>query len=311
MLDFLETCRFKQPTRNYLEHVFRGQVLPKSILEAVRASLEIERRLKKKFMFLTITNDGAEQYNRARLQLDFPAPASRLAADGKPGDPSSGGGLMVFEKGMRVRLTQNIDKDRGFVNGNVGTIDFVLHEWSFVLLTQEGIRILVHPICRDGAIFMPCSYAYATTMRRAQGATLDIVGLAFDRRCSDLGYAYVGASRTKRADTLFLARQVRRTDWLPVGGNPEEEQTSPSALSKDTDSDEPQESDMESFGSAICSDQSGNSDDSGDSEEAQDDKEHIFACHEGQEPDDEDHMGWIRAVEDEPSPSEDELDGFF
>ena len=69
---------------------------------------------------------------------------------------------------------------------------------------------------------VPVVYAYATTMRRAQGSTLELVGLFFDRRRADRGYAYVGASRAKFKNDVYLLGRIRRSDWLPVGGDPVE-----------------------------------------------------------------------------------------
>ncbi|CAE7398265.1 pif1, partial [Symbiodinium sp. CCMP2456] len=66
--------------------------------------------------------------------------------------------------------------------------------------------------------FLPVTYAYATTVRRAQGATLACVALVFDTKIPDRGYAYVGASRARRHDDVFLLGRIRTTDWLPVGG---------------------------------------------------------------------------------------------
>lgn len=75
-------------------------------------------------------------------------------------------------------------------------------------------------------------YAYATTMRRAQGSTLDLLGLFFDRKRADRGYAYVGVSRAKVKNDVYLLGSVRRTDWLPVGGDPRgNEQSSPGPMS--------------------------------------------------------------------------------
>ena len=86
---------------------------------------------------------------------------------------------------------------------------------------------------------MPVVYAYATTMRRAQGATLDLVGLYFDRRKADRGYAYVGVSRVKRQADAYHVGRIRRSDWLPVGGDPRgNEQDAPGIMSE-SDSEEP------------------------------------------------------------------------
>lgn len=105
--------------------------------------------------------------------------------------------------------------------------------------------ILVHPVTIAGHKFMPVTYDYATTMRRAQGATLDLVGLYFDRKRSDRGYGYVGASRAKKQIDVFLVGKVRRTDWRPVGEDARGgEQEYPSVLSE-TESEEATSSDFD------------------------------------------------------------------
>ena len=57
------------------------------------------------------------------------------------------------------------------------------------------------------------------TVRKAQGATLDYVVLYFDLfQPNPRGFAYVGASRVRRASGLYYFGVVRQSDWLPVGG---------------------------------------------------------------------------------------------
>ena len=104
------------------------------------------------------------------------------------------------------------------MNGALGTIVSVLSNEVCVLRASNNNLLLVHPVKMDGAVFLPATYAYATTMRRAQGATLELVGLWFDRKRADRGYGYVGASRAKRRADVFLVGSIRRTDWRPVGG---------------------------------------------------------------------------------------------
>ena len=62
------------------------------------------------------------------------------------------------------------------MNGALGTIVEILHNSVFVLKTDQGVLLLVHPVRRIskdgdnvGKTFMLCSYGYATTMRKAQG----------------------------------------------------------------------------------------------------------------------------------------------
>ena len=141
---------------------------------------------------------------------------------------------------MRVRLTRNVDKERGFVNGALAEVEHVLAKDVFVAKTPTGVRLLVHPVAyKDAgrASFMPFCYGYAMTMRRAQGSTLELVGLQFDHSYpADRGYAYVGSSRVRKAEHLYLMGKARRTDWLPVGGGDAEEQLTRGADSADTSS---------------------------------------------------------------------------
>ena len=76
------------------------------------------------------------------------------------------------------------------------------------------------------------------TIRRAQGATLGLIALFFDRRLADRGYAYVGVSRARHRRDIYHMGAVRRTDWRPVGGNPEEEQGEPSIMSESDSEDD-------------------------------------------------------------------------
>ncbi|CAE7381940.1 pif1 [Symbiodinium microadriaticum] len=119
-------------------------------------------------------------------------------------------------------------------------------DFTFLTVTNRT-SILVHPICVKGQMFLPVAYGWATTIRRAQGATLGRVGLWFDRRVADRGYAYVGVSRAKLKADVFHLGQIRRTDWRAVGGeNDPGEQSLPSVLSDSTGSDERPDSESES-----------------------------------------------------------------
>lgn len=139
--------------------------------------------------FLTVTNKAAQRFNCLRLRAEFAAGNLQYEFGSGAtldelfensdwhGDPKAHNGKMIFAKGMRIRLTRNLDKDRGFVNGAVGTIHHMLSPCTFVLKTDRGVMLLVHPVAQDGQVFMPCSYGYAMTIRRAQGSTLGIVAL--------------------------------------------------------------------------------------------------------------------------------------
>ncbi|CAE7285846.1 Usp17le [Symbiodinium sp. KB8] len=243
MLDFLTQVRCEQPSRACLEAFFRGRIWPSEPTAACRRAIEREAITGKPFTFLTVTNKAAQALNAARVALEYPAIAQQLRDGG--GIPTETGTILLAPD-MHVRLTHNVSKDEGFVNGNIGRVRLVLRKDVFILETPQRTSVLVYPIMVRGQKYLPATYGYATTMRRAQGATLDDVALHFDRKMPDRGYAYVGVSRVKTRSNVFLLGKIRRTDWLPVGGPMDGEQTWPSGMSDSTDGEEPESSDMES-----------------------------------------------------------------
>ena len=59
----------------------------------------------------------------------------------------------------------------------------------------------------EGQLFLPCCYGYATTVRKAQGASLDQGCIFFDqkRRAAGRGYGYVAVSRFKAGAGCFAS----------------------------------------------------------------------------------------------------------
>eukprot|EP00959_Pyramimonas_sp_CCMP1952_P021799 458925-Pyramimonas_sp.AAC.1 len=47
----------------------------------------------------------------------------RTIATGMPAQVASGKDVLFIARGVVVRLTRNLDKERGFVNGAIGTIE--------------------------------------------------------------------------------------------------------------------------------------------------------------------------------------------
>ena len=128
---------------------------------------------------IMVTNKGAEQVNQAALTIK--GVTKQMLQTGYKGDPKVNAGLIFLRKGLQIRLTRNLDKDRGFVNGAVGTIEDVLSDCVFTVKLSSGVMILVHPIHAEGGPpFLPCTYGYATTIRRAQGSSLEQGALYFD-----------------------------------------------------------------------------------------------------------------------------------
>ena len=99
--------------------------------------------------------------------------------------------------------------------------------------------VLIHPIEEEGQFFLPCCYGYGSTIRRSQGADLDLGCIYFDQKMpAGRGYGYVATSRFKSRAGCFLYGKMRRTDFLPVGeAQPDE------VLERGTDSQSSDEDD--------------------------------------------------------------------
>jgi hypothetical protein len=291
LLDFLSEIRERQPSKDCLGDFFGSRRFAPDknckkdpdVLEAVLASKAVEANSGKAFTFLTVTNKGAMKINHTRCLLDFAGREEVVNSElyAAPCDPEYGGKVVAIP-GMRIRLTRNIDKERGFVNGALAEVEHVLGavyirnaegHWTnrghaFIAKTPTGVRLLVHPVRYDGATFMPYIYGYAMTMRRAQGSTLEKVGLWFEHSYPpDRGYAYVGSSRVRSHQDLFLMGKLRRTDWLPVGGGPDDQ------LRRECDSEDTQSNsdfgseDQGASDSGSASEDQGASSESGDKEQ--------------------------------------------
>ena len=230
LLDFLNLARDSQPMREDIFEFFqyrRWRFLDNDCLvKAVEAGLSLEKAKGEPFVWLCVTNDGARRVCRAALEL---LGLGDYSSKGYPTDPNQGESQRFYANpGVVVRLTRNVDKDRGYVNGAVGVVRLILSRTRdgdvptvFTVELSTGVHIVVHPIfdkiSGSTVSFLPCVYGYATTIRRAQGATYRHGAIWFNHRYPpDRGYGYVAASRFKSKDGLYLFGSVRRTDWLPV-----------------------------------------------------------------------------------------------
>ena len=213
LLSFLSECRVEQPKKQALLNFFAGRTMGPNLDAAVRAGLDYGRRHGVPFSWLCVTNAGADRVNCAALRLlGIHDQDENLMF----GDPKVNAGRINVSIGVMLRLTRNLDKGRGFVNGAIGEVFAILDDYVFILRLSSGTLVLVHPISVGGRTVLPCSYGYATTMRKAQGASLAAGCLFFDHSYpAERGYGYVGASRFMTKPGLFYFGCVRRSDWLP------------------------------------------------------------------------------------------------
>ena len=171
-------------------------------------------------MWLCVTNITVQSINEVAMQL---LGYNLRERPGNPSDPHVGESMQFYaHPGVTIRLTRNLDKQRGYVNGAVGVVKQLLHYTDgvptvFTVELSSGAMVLVHPVCDQKRWFIPCTYGYATTIRRSQGGTYQHGCIWFDH-CypPERGYGYVAASRFTTSSGIYLIHKIRRTDWLPV-----------------------------------------------------------------------------------------------
>ena len=136
-----------------------------TVKDAVTYGLDIYAHTRKLFVWLCVTNKGVSDVNLAAIsQLDPPITEEDLISRGFPTDPNAGkNGYIVIRPGITIRLTKNIDKERGFVNGAIAVVCDVLvdynpsegrHTCIFTARLTTGTMILMHPVSKGRAYNM-------------------------------------------------------------------------------------------------------------------------------------------------------------
>ena len=117
--------------------------------------------------------------------------------------------------GAQVMITANLDLTKGIVNGTRGVVESLTDDSASVRL-RSGKRIVVKARVfetahtRIGRRQLPLIPAWAVTIHKSQGQTLDCAEIDLGERVFADGQAYVALSRVKSLDGLFL-RTFRRT----------------------------------------------------------------------------------------------------
>ena len=127
-------------------------------------------------------------------------------------------GVLSFKVGAQVMITKNLDQESGIVNGSRGVITEISQ------LSSAAADTTVHVKLMDGRIYpvscqkwemkiddnvsvvreqIPLMLAYAYTIHKCQGATLDCV-LVDITRVFEYGQVYTALSRTKTMEGTYL-----------------------------------------------------------------------------------------------------------
>ena len=95
--------------------MFGSRLLTCTLKDAVKYGLDIYAHTRKVFVWLCVANKGVRHVNLPAIsQLDPPISEEDLISCGFPTDPDVGkNGYIVIRPGITIRLTKNMDKERG------------------------------------------------------------------------------------------------------------------------------------------------------------------------------------------------------
>lgn len=119
--------------------------------------------------------------------------------------------------GAQVMLLVNIDIDSGLVNGTRGTVKSVSSE-QVTMAKEDGTLANIERVSfqvEDGdRLFnfsqFPLTLAWAVTIHKVQGCTLDSACVDIGPKIFSAGQAYVALSRCRTLDGLYLTERVQK-----------------------------------------------------------------------------------------------------
>jgi ATP-dependent DNA helicase PIF1 len=122
--------------------------------------------------------------------------------------------LLDLKRGAQVMLIYNLDQENGLVNGSRGVVEGFTEttpSLPLVLFKGHSEAIPLSPLSWESDEIegvkreqMPLIHAWACTIHRSQGATLDCALVDLGPSTFEMGQAYVALSRVKSLDSLYI-----------------------------------------------------------------------------------------------------------
>jgi len=181
---------------------------------------------------LTPNNAAAWRINQLRLaELEGPARNYTATLEGNfeaKAFPTEE--VLELKAGARVMMIRN-DPSGRWVNGSLGVVQGLGESDAYVKIAGETHRVAQQAWEKFRYDFdaasksvsrsvvgsfkqLPLRLAYATTIHKSQGMTLDKVYIDFDRGMFAHGQAYVAFSRCRSLEGLELSRELRPRDII-------------------------------------------------------------------------------------------------
>jgi ATP-dependent DNA helicase PIF1 len=118
---------------------------------------------------------------------------------------------LLLTKGAQVMLLTNLDYDAGLVNGSRGVVVGFEPNGAPIVQFLKGSPVPVPASSWESTDIdglsrkqIPLKLAYAITIHKAQGATLDCALIDIGTSTFECGQAYVALSRVKNLESLYV-----------------------------------------------------------------------------------------------------------
>lgn len=112
-------------------------------------------------------------------------------------------------------LTQNRDRNAGFINGVSGIIDRVVGK-TIIVKVRDGFVFVYKVFDATGQSFFPILPSYAQTALKCQGQTLNHITWAIDRQTIGPAVAYMILSRVKQSSHVAFATHISVNHFKPI-----------------------------------------------------------------------------------------------
>jgi ATP-dependent exoDNAse (exonuclease V) alpha subunit len=227
------TYNFRQNDQEFINFLDKVRVNTVNLKDIYEFNSKCYNRDLGKPLILSTVNKKTDKINISELEkIDSPLKTFRAEITGnfkldkKMPSPVE----LDLKIGAKVMFTKN-DKEGRWVNGTIGTVkdfkdgtilvevDEIVHRveistWSNNTYKWDAKEKKITTVSSGEYKQYPLRLAWAVTIHKSQGLTLDKVQIDFGRGAFASGQAYVALSRCKTLEGISLAKEMRISDVI-------------------------------------------------------------------------------------------------